>query len=209
MTGVQTCALPISEIEDMIAKAEEEESGKHTKFQDVPGTISEEYDFPRGAEEMAELIARKYGSELKQLSSKERQKMALSHAYETILNSGHPKAKVIAKNVVWGYADEDWPMDFISTLNDILGRDNLKEGKGKDLHPNQIHPQELRMGIRVELEHTDDLDKAKKIALDHLAENPYYYTALKLSGIESPSKQKEKPVKKRKLKKVIRLNWLI
>jgi hypothetical protein len=49
------------------------------------------------------------------------------------------------------------------------------------------------MGIKVELEHTDDIDKAKKIALDHLAENPFYYTALKLSGIESPSAPKAKP----------------
>jgi hypothetical protein len=52
------------------------------------------------------------------------------------------------------------------------------------------------------LEHTDDLDKAKKIALDHLAENPYYYTALKLSGIESPSAPKVKaPVEKKARKK--------
>jgi hypothetical protein len=76
--------------------------------------------------------------------------------------------------------------------------DPLKEGRKKqepkkELHPNQIHPQELRMGIKVELEHTDDLNKAKKIALDHLAENPFYYTALKLSGIESPSAPKVKP----------------
>lgn len=73
--------------------------------------------------------------------------------------------------------------------------DPLKEAKKakKELHPNQIHPQELRMGIKVELEHTDDLDKAKKIALDHLAENPYYYTALKLAGVESPSAPKVKP----------------
>ena len=48
------------------------------------------------------------------------------------------------------------------------------------------------MGIKVELEHTDDLDKAKKIALDHLAENPFYYTALKLAGVESPSVPKYK-----------------
>jgi hypothetical protein len=73
----------------------------------------------------------------------------------------------------------------------------LSEAKKKkepkaEIHPNQIHPQELRMGIKVELEHTDDLDKAKKIALDHLAENPFYYTALKLSGIESPSVPKAK-----------------
>ena len=48
------------------------------------------------------------------------------------------------------------------------------------------------MGIKVELEHTDSLDKAKKIALDHLAENPFYYTALKLAGVDSPSSPKAK-----------------
>jgi len=72
----------------------------------------------------------------------------------------------------------------------------------KPYNPNVIHPGELRMGIKVELEHTDDLNKAKKIALDHLAENPYYYTALKLSGIESPSAPKAKPpVAAKKVKK--------
>ena len=80
-------------------------------------------------------------------------------------------------------------------------KEDINEGKGKELHPNKIHPSELRMGIKVELEHTDNLDKAKKIALDHLAENPYYYTALKLSGVESPSKPKEKAKKEVKAKK--------
>jgi hypothetical protein len=90
----------------------------------------------------------------------------------------------------------------------MVNAGGLSEGKGKDLHPNLIHPGELRMGIRVEMEHTDDIDKAKKIALDHLAENPYYYTALKLSGIESPTKPKEKAkkeVKSRKKKDTIEL----
>jgi len=167
--------------------------------------------FPRDPEEMAELVASKHGSELKQLLDKENsnaaQKLAISYAYEEILNSGHPKAKIIARNLAFGYADEDWPMDYISTLFPILRKEDLKENKKKkepkkELHPNLIHPQELRMGIKVELEHTDDLDKAKKIALDHLAENPYYYTALKLSGIESPSAPKVKaPVEKKAKKK--------
>jgi hypothetical protein len=83
----------------------------------------------------------------------------------------------------------------------------LSEGRKKKepkqpLHPNQIHPSELRMGIKVEMEHTGDPKKAEKIALDHLAENPYYYTALKLSGIESPSAPKAKaPVAAKKVKK--------
>jgi hypothetical protein len=79
--------------------------------------------------------------------------------------------------------------------------ESINEGKGKELHPNQIHPAELRMGIKVELEHTDELDKAKKIALDHLAENPFYYTALKLAGVESPSAPKVKAPKETKEKK--------
>jgi hypothetical protein len=90
-------------------------------------------------------------------------------------------------------------------FNDFEG--GISEAKKKkepkaELHPNAIHPQELRMGIKVELEHTDDLDKAKKIALDHLAENPFYYTALKLAGVESPSAPKVKaPVEKKAKKK--------
>ena len=84
----------------------------------------------------------------------------------------------------------------------MINAGGLFEGKGKELHPNAIHPGELRMGIRVEMEHTDDMDKAKKIALDHLAENPFYYTALKLSGIESPSAPKVKAPKEVKTKKV-------
>jgi hypothetical protein len=83
----------------------------------------------------------------------------------------------------------------------MVNAGGLFEGKGKELHPNLIHPGELRMGIRVEMEHTDDIDKAKKIALDHIAENPYYYTALKLSGIESPSAPKVKAPKEVKEKK--------
>ena len=106
------------------------------------------------------------------------------------------------KQAIFGDEDEA-PDDYEDPdMYDNYGMDasegKLREGKKKrepkkELHPNQIHPQELRMGIKVELEHTDDLDKAKKIALDHLAENPFYYTALKLSGIESPSAPKVKP----------------
>jgi hypothetical protein len=86
-------------------------------------------------------------------------------------------------------------------IQDPLEEGRKKQEPKKELHPNQIHPQELRMGIKVELEHTDDLDKAKKIALDHLAENPFYYTALKLSGIESPSAPKVKAPVEKKAKK--------
>lgn len=38
---------------------------------------------------------------------------------------------------------------------------------------------ELKMGIKVELEHGMDKPQAEKIAKDHLRENPTYYSDLK------------------------------
>ena len=39
-------------------------------------------------------------------------------------------------------------------------------------------PKELEMGIKVEMEHTTNTTMSKRIALDHLAEIPDYYTRL-------------------------------
>jgi len=50
--------------------------------------------------------------------------------------------------------------------------------------PSKVDSKELRMGIKVEMEHTDDLKKAAKIALQHLAEDPKYYTKLASLGLE-------------------------
>ncbi|MDB4378139.1 hypothetical protein N9Z41_00065 [bacterium] len=47
-----------------------------------------------------------------------------------------------------------------------------------------VDPKELKMGIKVEMEHTDDPAKAKVIALQHLAEDPKYYTKLASLGLE-------------------------
>jgi hypothetical protein len=247
----------MSDLINRIGQEEEEEKAIKGGFGIQDPLEEADGQFPRDPEEMAQAIADEFRDELLSLSGIEREKMAISHAYEKILNSGHPKAKIIARNLAFGYADEDWPMDYVSALNQKLKtptpeipgfegtRDALdslsiredqelneyehtyrkidgvcykiddegnrtrvadhycrysedlnearkKKEPKKELHPNQIHPQELRMGIKVELEHTDELDVAKKIALDHLAENPFYYTALKLAGVESPSAPKAK-----------------
>ena len=42
---------------------------------------------------------------------------------------------------------------------------------------------QLNIGIQVEKEHTEDEDKARTIALDHLDEKPDYYTKLKKAGL--------------------------
>lgn len=39
-----------------------------------------------------------------------------------------------------------------------------------------VDPEELVMGIKVEMEHTTDPRVAEEIALDHLAEDPHYYS---------------------------------
>lgn len=43
---------------------------------------------------------------------------------------------------------------------------------------------QLKLGIKTEMEHTDNKSKAKEIAMDHLAENPKYYTKLKKAKLE-------------------------
>ena len=49
---------------------------------------------------------------------------------------------------------------------------------------------QLEMGLKIEMEHTEDMNIAKKIALDHLAEDPHYYT--KLAKMEGKSEQEER-----------------
>lgn len=56
---------------------------------------------------------------------------------------------------------------------------------------------ELKMGIKVEKEHTTDDATAERIALDHLAEIPDYYTRLK--KMEDEAKVKEEPKKKEEI----------
>lgn len=50
-----------------------------------------------------------------------------------------------------------------------------------------VDKNELAMGIEVEREHTEDLKVRKKIAMDHLREDPHYYTKLKNAGIQGES----------------------
>lgn len=56
-------------------------------------------------------------------------------------------------------------------------RDYLEKGAAKV--PAGVDAEQLEQGIAVEMEHTSDPGEARKIALDHLAEDPKYYTALK------------------------------
>lgn len=78
--------------------------------------------------------------------------------------------------------------------------DKVPGGKGDNLDKEDVDKDELKKGIKVELEHTDDKKLAEEIALDHLAEDPRYYTNLEkvhkeafdLPGVVKESKKKGK-----------------
>lgn len=69
---------------------------------------------------------------------------------------------------------------------------NAKQGKWKGGDESIFDAKELDMGIRVEMEHTTDKYVAKQLALDHLAENPHYYSTLKRAGLADELKKSYK-----------------
>jgi hypothetical protein len=56
-------------------------------------------------------------------------------------------------------------------------------GKHNDVPDSQFNPKELALGIKTELEHTNNIGIAKKIAKDHLQEFRDYYTRLQKAGL--------------------------
>lgn len=76
------------------------------------------------------------------------------------------------------------------TINDIAKKHNVSI--------EQIEHQ-LSMGVRVEMEHTNNEKIAREIAIDHLMELPDYYS--KLSKMESGLHEN-----RRLIKKIIRKN---
>lgn len=68
--------------------------------------------------------------------------------------------------------------DIVAFTREIL-MEYVKPAKESD-----VNPLELKKGISVEMEHTKDPKKAKTIALQHLAEDPKYYTKLSKVGLE-------------------------
>ena len=84
---------------------------------------------------------------------------------------------------------QDLPAKPVNKFPDlVLGRHNDTE--------DSVDPKQLQMGIRIEHEHVpDEIDEdlgneiAKRIALDHLAECPDYYT--RLAKMEKECKEKD------------------
>lgn len=67
----------------------------------------------------------------------------------------------------------------------LAAEDAIPGGKGDKLSIDDVDKEELKKGLRVEMEHTTDPKIAVEIALDHLAEDPKYYTNLEKVHKES------------------------
>lgn len=60
----------------------------------------------------------------------------------------------------------------------------LSTGRPQSKPDDAYDPEELAMGVKDEMKHTDDPVVAKNIAKDHLAKDPHYYSKLKAKGME-------------------------
>jgi len=67
--------------------------------------------------------------------------------------------------------------------------DEIPGGLADENKPEDFDQEQLEMGIKIEMEHTDDPEKAKEIAMDHLKETPDYYT--RLAKMEKKAETKE------------------
>ncbi len=67
-----------------------------------------------------------------------------------------------------GYSEKDVEETIYSLLTSFLNKGRYNESK-KEI---KFDAKELAMGIKVELEHTNDKDLAERIAKDHLTEIP-------------------------------------
>lgn len=67
----------------------------------------------------------------------------------------------------------------MSKIHEVISGVLKKEGKSKNDADDEFDPEQLKMGIEIEQEHSKGKEVAKEIAKDHLREHPRYYTYLK------------------------------
>lgn len=72
-------------------------------------------------------------------------------------------------------------MKLKNVLKEVF-KDKLPGGKADNMKPSMFDGEQLKKGLKHELEHTNDPHIALEIAMDHLSEDPKYYD--KLSAIE-------------------------
>lgn len=84
----------------------------------------------------------------------------------------------------------DWDVSYREFYEDIIGEqvNALTGGVGDTTAPSNVNTHELSIGVQVEMEHTNDPKVATEIAMDHLTEDPKYYTKLVNAGLATEFK---------------------
>lgn len=93
------------------------------------------------------------------------------------------KSKAL-KEFPLGYDLKAWPGEKLNKKSTFLAveNENLKGGRADGEKKSQFNDIELAVGIAVEKEHVSDEKTAKEIAMDHLKENPTYYSDMYFLG---------------------------
>jgi hypothetical protein len=72
-------------------------------------------------------------------------------------------------------------------VNKFVNEDKLPGGKGDNKKDSDFDPKEIKMGKKVESEHTKDPETVREIVHDHLSEkgkkHKHYYSELKKAGL--------------------------
>ena len=95
----------------------------------------------------------------------------------------NPNVKTDDMNEFIDTKNNDWDIGYNEFYKDLEEDNQLKGGVGDATAPCDVNQIELSMGITVEKEHTNDINIATEIALDHLKEDPMYYSKLKKAGL--------------------------
>lgn len=125
--------------------------------------------------------------------------MSFDDTINTLKAKGHLSNVGASSEVKKGYNFFSAFKALHESLNEAKKKDKIKGGKGDKMDPDYVNYYEFTKGWKHELEHTDDIDKAKEIALDHLAEDPNYYTRLEM--IEYKAKKKDRTDLPKEIKK--------
>ena len=63
-------------------------------------------------------------------------------------------------------------------------KQKLTGGVGDKAKLSDFDPEQVKLGMKAEMEHTNDRGVATEIVVDHLSEDPNYYSKLQKAGLE-------------------------
>jgi hypothetical protein len=134
----------------------------------------------KGADKLPPVIVYKEGDTYKLLDGLEKYTVALEANLETL-----DAYEVLGKNMgAMAFVNQVPPDEAgMGSAVTIAKQDLLPGGIADRLRPEDFDQEALAIGTQIEFEHTKDLEIAREIAMDHLAEDPDYYQ--KLSEMEA------------------------